>query len=156
MFGCDIAHHRSVAVLCMLYKVKCSSIHPLYGSLPVPYVPVRVERGTRSHIGILMPILAAEPRSAAGPLFAYHCPCGTILLTLYSMVWYWRVSREMLFYWTKLLYPILYSTIFPFLCMLSICWYCGAMVFGLIGCSVCRSLSFIVALPIFFIIIIIY
>ena len=36
------------------------------------------------------------------------------------------------------------STIFPFLFFLSIGWYCGAVVFGLIGC---RSLSLSLALP---------
>ena len=42
---CDVAHCRSVAVLCMLYKIRCNPIHPLYGAFPVPYVPVRVTRG---------------------------------------------------------------------------------------------------------------
>ena len=45
MFECDLAHRRSVAVLCMLYKIKCNPMHPLYGAFPVPYVPVRVTRG---------------------------------------------------------------------------------------------------------------
>ena len=42
MFECDIAHHGYVAGLCMLYKIRCNSMHPLYGSLPGLYVPVRV------------------------------------------------------------------------------------------------------------------
>ena len=46
-----------------------------------------------SHIGILMHRLAAEPCSAAGLLFSFRCPSGTILLTPFSMVWDWRVSR---------------------------------------------------------------
>ena len=29
---CDLAHHRSVAVLCMLYKIRCNPMHPLYGA----------------------------------------------------------------------------------------------------------------------------
>ena len=45
VFECDIAHRRSVAVLCMLYKIKCSPMHPLNDALPGPYVPVRVTRG---------------------------------------------------------------------------------------------------------------
>ena len=40
-----LAHRRSVAVLCMLYKIRCDSMHPLYGALPVPYVLVQVTRG---------------------------------------------------------------------------------------------------------------
>ena len=39
------------------------------------------------------------------------------------------------------------STIFPFLFFLSIGWYCGAGVFGLIGCI---SLSLNLSLPTFF------
>ena len=47
VFKCDIAHRRSVAVLCMLYKIRCKAMHPLNGALPGPYiyVPVRVRRG---------------------------------------------------------------------------------------------------------------
>ena len=45
VFECDIAHRRSVAVLCMLYKIRCNQVHPLNGALPPPCVPVRVSRG---------------------------------------------------------------------------------------------------------------
>ena len=45
VFECDIAHRRSVAVLCMLYKIRCNSVHPLNGALPGPYVPVLVTFG---------------------------------------------------------------------------------------------------------------
>ena len=108
VFECDIAHHRSVAVLCMLYKIRCNPVNPLNGALPGPYVPVRVSPPVLwSHIGTLMHRLAAEPRSAAGLLFPSLCPSGTILLTPYSFVWDWRVSRAgpKFFYWPKLLYP---------------------------------------------------
>ena len=44
-FDCDLAHRRSVAVLCMLYKIRCNPMHPLCVALPVPYVPVRATRG---------------------------------------------------------------------------------------------------------------
>ena len=44
VFVCDLAHRRSVAVLRMLYKIRCNPMHPLYGALPVPYVPVWVTR----------------------------------------------------------------------------------------------------------------
>ena len=47
-----------------------------------------------SHICILMRRhLAAELRSTVGLLFPSQCPSGTILLTPYSMMWDWRVSR---------------------------------------------------------------
>ena len=45
VFVCDIAHRRSVAVLCMLCKVRCNPMHQLYDALPGPYVPVRVTHG---------------------------------------------------------------------------------------------------------------
>ena len=49
VFECDLAHRRSVAVLCMLCKIRCNPMHPLYGARPVPYVPVRVTRCAIAH-----------------------------------------------------------------------------------------------------------
>ena len=45
VFECDIAHRRSVIVLCMQYKIRCNQMHPLYGALSRPDVLVRVTRG---------------------------------------------------------------------------------------------------------------
>ena len=87
VFECDISHRRSVAVQCMLYKIRCNQIHQLNDALPERYVPVRVTRGALGVIGILMRPLAAEPRRTAGLLFHSRCLSGTILLTPYSMVW---------------------------------------------------------------------
>ena len=44
VFELDIAH-PSVALLCMLYKIRCNQMHPLNVALPEPYAPVRVTRG---------------------------------------------------------------------------------------------------------------
>ena len=44
LFECDI-YRRSVAVLFMLYEIRCNPIHPLNDALPGPYAPVRVTRG---------------------------------------------------------------------------------------------------------------
>ena len=44
VFECDISHRRSVAVLCMLYKIRCNPVQTLNGALPGPYVPARVTR----------------------------------------------------------------------------------------------------------------
>ena len=44
VFECDISNRRSVAVLCMFYKIRCNPVHPLNGALPRPYVPVRKTR----------------------------------------------------------------------------------------------------------------
>ena len=110
----EIAHRRSVAVLSMRYKIRCNLIHPLNGALSGPHVPVRVTRGIciftacvsaglylNIYIGVFMRRLAAEPHRTAGLLFLSQSPSGTILLTPYSMVCYWRVSRagSMLFCW---------------------------------------------------------
>ena len=46
VFECDIPHRRSVAVLCMLYKIRCDPMHPLNGALPEPYVPALVTCGS--------------------------------------------------------------------------------------------------------------
>ena len=45
VFECDISYRRSVAVLCMFYKIRCKAMHFLNGALPGPYVLVRVTRG---------------------------------------------------------------------------------------------------------------
>ena len=46
VLNCNLSHRRSVAVLCMLYKIRCNPMHPLCGALHVSYVPVRVTCGT--------------------------------------------------------------------------------------------------------------
>ena len=45
VLNCDLSHRRSVAVLCMLHKIRCNPKHPLCGPRPVPYVPVQVTCG---------------------------------------------------------------------------------------------------------------
>ena len=69
VFECAIAR-RSVAVLCMLYEIRCKAMHPLNGALPGQYVPVRLHAVLWSHIGTLMHRLAAVPRSTAGLLLS--------------------------------------------------------------------------------------
>ena len=107
VFECDIAHRRSVTVLCMLNKIRCNQV-PL---LMMRYLDRMCQCGLHevlwSHIGTLMRHLAAEPRSTALLLFPSLCPSGTILLTTYLLVWNWRVSRTgpMRFHWPKLLSP---------------------------------------------------
>ena len=78
-----------------------------------------------SHIGTLIHRLAAEPCSAAGFLFPSRCPSETILLTPYSVVWDWRVSRAgpTLLYWPKLVYP--YYTLLLFFPFSSFCLLVG-------------------------------
>ena len=104
VLNCNLSHRRSVAVLCMLYKIRCNPKHPLCGALLVPYVPVRVQRRALiAHRYTIMRLPAAEPDSIAGLLFPSQYLSGTIWLTPYSMVWDWRVSRAgpMPFYWPR-------------------------------------------------------
>ena len=93
MLNCNISHRRSVAVLCMLYKMRCNLIHSLCGALPVPYVPLRVTRGAL----IAHRYTYAPPRCRTSQYLRTFIPyqylSGTIWLTPYSMVWDWRVSR---------------------------------------------------------------
>ena len=45
VFDCNLAHRRSVAELCMLFKIKINIMHPLSGAFPLSYVPARVTLG---------------------------------------------------------------------------------------------------------------
>ena len=45
VFECDISHRPSVAVMCMLYKIRCNPMNPLNDAVPGPYVPVLVTCG---------------------------------------------------------------------------------------------------------------
>ena len=96
VFECDISHRRSVAVLCMLYKIRCNQVT----LLKVLYLDRTCQRLLHavlwSHIGTLMHRLASEPCSTAGLLFPFRCPSGTILQNPYSMVWDWRASLSLL------------------------------------------------------------
>ena len=42
---CNLAHRRSVAELCMLFKIKSNPMHSLSGALSLPYVLARATRG---------------------------------------------------------------------------------------------------------------
>ena len=91
---CNLAHRRSVAELCMLFKIKSNPMHPLSGALPLPYVPARVTRGALvAHIGTRSRLAVVGVLSITEPLCPSLCLFGTILLTLCLMVWDWRASR---------------------------------------------------------------
>ena len=122
VFECDISHRRSMAVLCMLYKITCNPVHPLNGALPGPYVPVRVTRGTL----VAHRYTYAPPRWRAlqyiRTFIPFSVPLWNDLADLRcSMVCDWRVSRAgpMLLYWPKLLYP--YCGLLLFLPFSSFC-----------------------------------
>ena len=97
VLNCNLSHRRSVALLCMLYKIRCNPLHPSVCGDVALYLCLMRQSGLHavllSHIGILMSLPAAEPRSTAGLLFPSQYLSGTLWLTPYSMVWDWRVSR---------------------------------------------------------------
>ena len=80
VFECDIAHRRSVAVVCILYKIRCNPVPPLNGALPGPYVSVQVTRGALFAHRSAQLCTASLQNLAAGLLFPSRCPSGTILI----------------------------------------------------------------------------
>ena len=149
VFECDIAHRRSVEVLCMLYKIRCTAMHPLNGALPWPYVPVRVTRGA----------LVTHRYTYTPPRCRTSQYSRTFILLSVSL-WNYLAnpvfdgvglagvkSRPTRFFGLRCSIPSIIFFSFSLLFFLSIGWYWGAGVFGLIGCI---SLSLSLALPTFF------
>ena len=93
MFECNIAHRRSVAALCVLYKNRCNLMHPLYGCLPGPYLPVRFTWGSLHRYTSAPPGWGTSQYGRTFTPLSCQYLCGTILVTPYSMVWDWGVSR---------------------------------------------------------------
>ena len=88
------------------------------------------------HIGIILSLLAAEPRSTAIILFPSQCLRGTILLTLYSMVRTDEFQEQSQSFFIGISFSLhFWLLLFRFLFFLSIGWYFGAVFFGLIGCK---------------------
>ena len=91
---CD-AHHEDVAYIVKVWHTSRSVVHiTKCGRSTCAFMcQSRLHAVLRSHIGILLRLPAAEPRSIAGLLFPSQYLSGTIWLTPYLMVWDWRVSR---------------------------------------------------------------
>ena len=60
VFKCNLAHRRSVAALCMLFKFKSNPMHPSSGTLPLPYVPAVLLHVLWSLISTRLSLLAVE------------------------------------------------------------------------------------------------
>ena len=78
VFECDIAHRRSEAILCLLYKIRwnrCTRLMVLYLNR---WCQCGLHAVLQSHIGTLMRRLAVEPRSTAVLLLPSQCISGTI------------------------------------------------------------------------------
>ena len=86
-----MADRRSVAVLCMLYKIRCNLMHPLNVALPGPYVAVRVIRGAL----VAHRYSYAPPRCRTSQRRRTFVPLAVSLWNdladPYSMVWDLRV-----------------------------------------------------------------
>ena len=116
VLNCDISHCRSVAVFCMLYKIRCDPKHPLCRALPVPDVAVRVTRGALFAHRYTFAPPCCRTSHYGRLLFSSQYLSGMIWLTPYLMVWDWLVSRAgpMPFCWPSCSVLFLSSTIFPF------------------------------------------
>ena len=130
VFECDTAPCQFVAVLCMLYKIRCNPMHPLYCALTGLQVPVQV---TQRALFTLW-YMHALPHSTAA--LSFHCKyhLEMILLSWYSIVWDLMVSRAGPMPFIDLaLAPILTPTVFSL--SSAILWYgiVGHTVFGLMG-----------------------
>ena len=116
------ADSRSVAVRCILYKIRCNSMAIIMALTFAVYHGMchcGLHAVLWSDIGILMRFFAEEPRSTAATLLSSQCPCGTILVTPYTLVRDSRVSRAgpMHFYWPSCSIPLcllLFFTIYSF------------------------------------------
>ena len=135
---CDLAHHRSVAVLCMLYKIRCNPLYPLYGAVPVPYVPVLVTRGaviahrltytpprcrTSLYSRTFIPFSISLWNDLSDPELSIRW-CGTGGFQEQLQCLFIGLAARSFFV----------SSCFSFIFFHSMGWYCGAWVFGLIGC----------------------
>ena len=78
VFECDISHRRSMAVLCMLYKIRCNPVHPLNGAVPGPlhgaliahrynYAPTRCR--TLQYSRTFIPLSVSLWNDLANPVF---------------------------------------------------------------------------------------
>ena len=125
VFEYGIALRRSVAVLCMMYKIRCNPMHPHNDALPGPYVPIRVtRRALVPHRYIYAPPCCRTSQyrrtfvllsvslwnDLADPLF------GGVGLAGFK-------SRANAFFWSKLLYP--YYSLLLFLTFSSFCLWVG-------------------------------
>ena len=147
LFECDIAHRRSVAVLRMLYKIRCDPMQLFLVLNLGRMCQCGVHAVLWSHICILISDVRTSqyhrtfiPHSVS--LWLRSCwPCiDGVRLAGFMGKAIKPCSREFsliftfVFYWSKLLYPLLSSTILPVLFFLSIDFYCGAGVFSALHC----------------------
>ena len=91
VLDCKRAHWWSVAVVCMLFKIRVTeyTLWPVHSLCRI----CAVSRGAFL-IGTRLCFLAVELLSTSEPLRQSQCLFGMILVTLCLMVWNWRVWRS--------------------------------------------------------------
>ena len=114
---CNLPHRRSVAELCMLFKIRSNPMHPLSGALPLPYVPARVTRGAL----VAHRLSFAPPCCRTSQYRRSFVPLSVSLWNDFSDPVFdgvdWQVSRAepMLSCWHDLLFFVSYCFMFFFL-----------------------------------------
>ena len=127
---CNISRRRSVAVLCMMYKIRFDPIYPHYGAPPVLHVPLRVARDAFGPlIGILMRLLTAKPRSTVGLSFPSQSHRADPVFDGVGLAGF--KSRAIAFLFALAARYLFVFYCFPFLIFLFTVWYREAGVFGL-------------------------
>ena len=131
VFECDIAHRQSLAVLCMLYEIRCNAIRPLNGAHPGPYVPVRVTRRALFAYRLVY-LCPASQQNLAVPQDFYvllsvplERSCGHHIHVVELAGFR---SRANCFYWHKLLYS--YYILLLFFNFSSFCLQVGIVGLG--------------------------
>ena len=114
----------------MLFKIKSNTMHPLRGSLPLPYVPARVTRGAMvAHRHSFVPprCITSQYRRSFVPLSV--SPWNDLSDTVFDGV---SRAEPMLSCWHDLLF--IFRLLLFYLFLPSIGWLCGVGVFGVIKC----------------------
>ena len=111
------------------------SMHPLYGALPaLPYVPVWVTRGAAHRFTYAPPRCRISQYSRTLIPFSVSLWNDLSDPVLDGAGQAGFKSRANAFFFGLAACSPFVSSCFPFLFFHSMCWYCGAGVFGLIGC----------------------
>ena len=145
---CNLAHHRSVVVLCMLIKIKSNPMHPLSSALPLLYVPACVTCGALvAHRRSVVPT-----RSRTSQYLRTFVPLSVSLwnnlndlsdpVTCFDGVGLASFkSRANAFLFAVGIICFLFCLLLFYLFLPSMGWLCGVGVFGLLECSHSLSIS---------------
>ena len=129
VFECDVAHRRSVAVLYMLYKIRCNPMHPLNGALPGPYVLVRVTCGalvcTSVYLcaALLLSLAVSQDQCPAVSVSRWNDLADPV----FDVEDCWVSTAGLMFFFPQLLYRYYLPIFSPFS---SFCLYVGILGLG--------------------------